>query len=231
MEHLRGGKGDGMKPSDFNPHQFSMGMRVEREHTPNPAIRKEISADHLVEDPKYYTHLNAMERKYGMYHHAYAQGSRSAKIAFQLTDDDKSLGDKITPFLGAVDPTPFGIGTGVASAALAPEGAKNRLSHGAGGMLGAVGGQTVGALGGGLLGAILGLPVGALLGLKLPKAGLPPGVPALGGAATGAIAGAGLGALGGSLVGGYKGTQLGRRLAGGEKKKEEKPKEEKKDKE
>jgi hypothetical protein len=66
-----------------------------------------------------------------------------------------------------------------------------------------------------------------LLGLKLPK-----GIPSSGfahadSAGAGALLGGRFGAIGGGLAGGYKGTQIGRRLASGEKKKEEKPKEEK----
>ena len=44
-----------------NPKQLAMGKQVESEHTPNVKKEKAIAADHLVEDPKYYTHLKAME--------------------------------------------------------------------------------------------------------------------------------------------------------------------------
>jgi hypothetical protein len=37
------------------------GMRVEKEHTNDEAVAKEIAMDHLYEDPKYYTKLAAAE--------------------------------------------------------------------------------------------------------------------------------------------------------------------------
>jgi hypothetical protein len=61
---IHGGKADGKPASDFPQDQIAKGMKVEREHTNNPAIAKEISSDHLSEDPAYYTHLKAMEDKY-----------------------------------------------------------------------------------------------------------------------------------------------------------------------
>ena len=161
--------------------------------------------------------------------HPYEQGVRAAKIAFQLTDDDKDLGDKILPFLGAVDPTK-GLATGAASAMLSPEGAGERAKHGLGGALGTFGGQIAGGLGGGILGAILGLPIGALLGRRMPGHDilkeLPTGLSESGrGAVSGLMHGVGIGGTGGGLIGGYKGTQLGRHLAGGKKKPEHKDEE------
>ena len=50
------------KPSDFDPKQIAMGMKVEKEHTPDPKKRKEIAMDHLTEFPKYYTALDKMEK-------------------------------------------------------------------------------------------------------------------------------------------------------------------------
>lgn len=37
--------------------QVEMGMEVEKEHSPDPKIRLEITLDHLVESPTYYTDL------------------------------------------------------------------------------------------------------------------------------------------------------------------------------
>ena len=54
---LPGGKGDDVPSSAFDPKEYAMGLKVEREHSPNLKIRGEISADHLVENPKYYTIL------------------------------------------------------------------------------------------------------------------------------------------------------------------------------
>ena len=54
--------------SKFDPKQLAMGIKVEHEHTDNPAIAKEISKDHLSEisgldgKPGYYTLLEKMEK-------------------------------------------------------------------------------------------------------------------------------------------------------------------------
>jgi len=63
-DRLDGGLGDDMYPSDFCLRQVFEGVRVEMEHTDDPKLALEIALDHLVEDPKYYTHLNEMEEKY-----------------------------------------------------------------------------------------------------------------------------------------------------------------------
>jgi hypothetical protein len=51
------------KPSDFDPKSIAKGMKVEKEHTPNKSIQREIAMDHLTEDPKYYEKLDKMEKK------------------------------------------------------------------------------------------------------------------------------------------------------------------------
>lgn len=48
-----------------NPQQMRMGMRVEREHTADPAVAAAIACDHLQELPDYYTRLARMERGVG----------------------------------------------------------------------------------------------------------------------------------------------------------------------
>lgn len=50
--------------SKFNLHQLSMGIQVELEHTNDRNVAKQIAKGHLVEDPRYYTHLMTMEKKY-----------------------------------------------------------------------------------------------------------------------------------------------------------------------
>ena len=50
--------------SKFNLHQLTMGIQAELEHTNNKSISKQIAKAHLIEDPKYYTHLMKMEAKY-----------------------------------------------------------------------------------------------------------------------------------------------------------------------
>lgn len=61
---LPGGRGDKLAPADVNPRELAMGIKVEREHTPDPGLCQEIALDHLSEDPAYYTHLAEMEDKY-----------------------------------------------------------------------------------------------------------------------------------------------------------------------
>lgn len=54
---LKGGKGDGKTPEDFDSKQLEMGYKVEREHSKTPQHRMEIAMDHLTEHPKYYNTL------------------------------------------------------------------------------------------------------------------------------------------------------------------------------
>lgn len=63
-EIIRGGKADWMKDDRFSDKQLRMGVSIEKEHTKNPRLAKEIAKDHLVEDKNYYTHLKEMEDKY-----------------------------------------------------------------------------------------------------------------------------------------------------------------------
>lgn len=72
-ELITGGKADGKTEADIARHhnvtyeqikkQMEMGRKVEREHSTNPEIQKEISKDHLQEFPTYYTGLAEMEDK------------------------------------------------------------------------------------------------------------------------------------------------------------------------
>lgn len=43
--------------SAFDPKQLAVGIDVEMEHTDSRAIAREIAADHLSEDPRYYYKL------------------------------------------------------------------------------------------------------------------------------------------------------------------------------
>lgn len=60
---LPGGIGDKYKVSDFPKKEMAKGVKTESEHTTNPAVAADISKDHLVEDPKYYTKLEKVEKK------------------------------------------------------------------------------------------------------------------------------------------------------------------------
>lgn len=56
-EKLIGGKGDSKSISSFDPKEVKMGRVVESEHTKYPKVAEEITADHLTEDPHYYSKL------------------------------------------------------------------------------------------------------------------------------------------------------------------------------
>lgn len=70
---VKGGLSNGMSLEDIaKKHdvdinelktELKMGIKVEMEHTDNPALAKEIAKDHLFEDPRYYTKLKSIEGK------------------------------------------------------------------------------------------------------------------------------------------------------------------------
>lgn len=62
QEKLKGGKGHGKSPYDFDLKQLRMGYDVEAEHTADPVTRIEIAMDHLDEFPSYYSALDKMEK-------------------------------------------------------------------------------------------------------------------------------------------------------------------------
>ena len=47
--------------SKFDKKQLAMGVKVEKEHTDNPTLAKEVAKDHLAEIADYYTRLKKME--------------------------------------------------------------------------------------------------------------------------------------------------------------------------
>jgi hypothetical protein len=57
VDQLEGGLADDTQPSDFDPEQLSMGLKIEMEHTNDPKIALEIAMDHLKEVPDYYDAL------------------------------------------------------------------------------------------------------------------------------------------------------------------------------
>ena len=57
-QKLKGGKGDKLSLSDFDPVEVKKGLKAEMEHTSDKEIAKEIVADHLAEDPHYYSKLD-----------------------------------------------------------------------------------------------------------------------------------------------------------------------------
>ena len=61
-EQIPGGLAEGKPDSDFDANALAQGIKVEMEHTDNKKVAKEISKDHLMEDPHYYTKLAKMEK-------------------------------------------------------------------------------------------------------------------------------------------------------------------------
>ena len=61
-ELIKGGKADNKGDNQFNKNSIKQGMKIEKEHTNNPKIAKEISKDHLEEHPGYYPALKKMEK-------------------------------------------------------------------------------------------------------------------------------------------------------------------------
>jgi hypothetical protein len=58
---LPGGYADrqGKTAADVDPGQLRKGVKVEMEHTTDPAVAMEIATDHLIEDARYYDKLLA----------------------------------------------------------------------------------------------------------------------------------------------------------------------------
>lgn len=60
-DQIPGGKADKKDPSDFDQSELDKGIKVEREHTDDPKLAREIAMDHLTEFADYYTRLDKME--------------------------------------------------------------------------------------------------------------------------------------------------------------------------
>lgn len=76
-EVLHGGKADDVPDKEFDKKELKKGMKHEKEHTKNKSIAKEIAKDHIVEDKKYYEHLEKVEKM------AFAQGL--SKVSKELS--------------------------------------------------------------------------------------------------------------------------------------------------
>ncbi len=63
VDILTGGLADKKDYTKLPQRQLRKGTQHEQEHTDKPAIAREIAGDHVAEDPKYYTHLAAVEKK------------------------------------------------------------------------------------------------------------------------------------------------------------------------
>ena len=60
---LQVGKHKDIPDEEFDAEQLNIGVDIEKEHTDDPAIAKEIAKDHLAEIPNYYTRLKKMEEE------------------------------------------------------------------------------------------------------------------------------------------------------------------------
>lgn len=70
-EYLQGGLADNKSLQDIADHhgvslediqkQYTMGKKVEMEHTSDSNTASEVAKDHLWENPKYYTKLKTIE--------------------------------------------------------------------------------------------------------------------------------------------------------------------------
>ena len=64
-DKLKGGKADNMSAQDLAKlhgvsikeieKEIEVGIKIEKEHTPDIELRREIAKDHILEDPTYYT--------------------------------------------------------------------------------------------------------------------------------------------------------------------------------
>jgi len=57
------GESKGKVPSGVTPKMVAEGVKVEKEHTPNPLIARKITLDHQTEHKEYYPALKKMERR------------------------------------------------------------------------------------------------------------------------------------------------------------------------
>jgi hypothetical protein len=58
---LQVGKHKDVPDEQFDAMQLNRGIEIEKEHTDDPELAKEIAKDHLAEIPDYYTRLDKME--------------------------------------------------------------------------------------------------------------------------------------------------------------------------
>ena len=61
---IKGGIGDNLTEEEVSDQELEWGIEIEKEHSPDKEIQKDISFDHLEEDDEYYTHLREMEKKH-----------------------------------------------------------------------------------------------------------------------------------------------------------------------
>jgi hypothetical protein len=85
-EKLIGGLGDNAKDDEFDPEELKMGIAHEMEHTNDEAVAKEIAADHLSENPRYYTDLKNIEKAEGPEAPKAGDDNRKEQVQIQKPD-------------------------------------------------------------------------------------------------------------------------------------------------
>jgi len=80
-QRIRGGRADRFAPSDFDEAQLRRGTAHELEHTSTWSTAQEIAMDHLVEDPRYYEKLQAVE----------AQPNRARRRVYDTSEEAAAM--------------------------------------------------------------------------------------------------------------------------------------------
>ena len=99
-DEVKGGLADDKTEKDFNKKSLKQGAKVEREHTTNKKIAKEIAMDHLSEDKNYYKKLKQMEKSNNIKmpapepkYHIHVGGNRVTDKSMSLKDIQNNFGD------------------------------------------------------------------------------------------------------------------------------------------
>lgn len=99
---LPGGLGDETLPADVSSEQLAKGIKVEMEHTDDPAVAREITLDHLTEDPRYYDKLETIEKHAAQRRVAEGWVKRalywaSSDRKYKATDEESGSGTYLCP--------------------------------------------------------------------------------------------------------------------------------------
>ena len=116
IDNIPGGLAKGMTLSDIAKHhnislqtlknEFIKGYAVEREHTTDTNIAKEIALDHLYEDPNYYSKLSKIETPYNeaftkgqLFAGKMKVGGRPVNVEVELVGSDNKTNQFITKII------------------------------------------------------------------------------------------------------------------------------------
>ena len=91
-DQIPGGKADKKKPSDFDPKQLQMGIKIEKEHVgDDKALAEEIAMDHLTEFDNYYSALKQMEKKLETEKEKKADSTKPQWLEMPYTEGERSM--------------------------------------------------------------------------------------------------------------------------------------------